>query len=90
MTTIYVGNVPFDATDNDLRALFGIHGSVQSVKIIVDRETGRPRGFAFVELSGGNMRNVIQQTNGFEMRGRPLRVSQARERAPPPRQDARY
>ena len=91
MTTIYVGNLPFDATDNDLRALFEQHGSVQSVKIINDRETGRPRGFAFVELSAGNTRNVIQQMNGFEMRGRPLRISEARERtAPAPRQDARW
>jgi RNA recognition motif-containing protein len=90
MTTIYVGNLSFDATENDLRVLFEKHGRVHSVKIINDRETGRPRGFAFVELAAGNTQNLIRQTNGCEMQGRPLRVSEARERAPrPQRQDAR-
>ena len=51
MTTIYVGNLPFSATEADVRGLFEKHGAVQSVKLVNDRETGRPRGFGFVEMS---------------------------------------
>ena len=50
MTTIYVGNLPFSATETDVRSLFEKHGTVQSVKLVNDRETGRPRGFGFVEM----------------------------------------
>ena len=82
MTTIYVGNLPFNATEQDLRALFESHGAVESVKLINDRETGRPRGFAFVDMGAGDAPNAIQQTNGFQMGGRPLRVNEAQERAP--------
>jgi RNA recognition motif-containing protein len=59
---------------------------VDSVKIINDRDTGRPRGFCFVEMPGSDAQNAIQQMNGFEMNGRPLRINEARERAArPPR-----
>ena len=84
MTTIYVGNLPFSATEDEVRGLFERHGKVESVKLINDRETGRPRGFCFVEMSGGEAQNAIQQMNGFQMGGRPLRVNEAQER--PPRQ----
>jgi RNA recognition motif-containing protein len=91
MTTIYVGNLPFSATENDVRSLFEKHGSVQSVKLVNDRETGRPRGFGFVEMDSGDAQTAIQQINGFEMGGRPLRVNEAREReARPPRQGGRW
>ena len=50
MTTIYVGNLPFTATEDEVRAIFERHGKVESVKLINDRETGRPRGFAFVDM----------------------------------------
>ena len=91
MTTIYVGNLPFTATENDVRSLFEQHGAVQSVKLVNDRETGRPRGFGFVEMASGDAPTAIQQTNGFEMGGRPLRVNEAREReARPPRQGGRW
>lgn len=50
MTTIYVGNLPFSATEQDVRALFAAHGTVESVKLINDRDTGRPRGFGFVDM----------------------------------------
>jgi RNA recognition motif-containing protein len=91
MTTIYVGNLPFSATENDVRSLFEKHGAVQSVKLVNDRETGRPRGFGFVEMSSGDAQTAIQQTNGFDMGGRPLRVNEAREReARPPRQGGRW
>jgi RNA recognition motif-containing protein len=82
MTTIYVGNLPFTATEDEVRALFERHGKVESVKLINDRETGRPRGFAFVDMPAGEAQNAIQQTNGFQMGGRPLRVNEAQERAP--------
>ena len=70
MTTLYVGNLPFSASEDEIRGLFGEHGAVDSVKIVTDRDTGRPRGFASVAL------------NGFEMNGRTLRVNEARERPP--------
>ena len=82
MTTIYVGNLPFTATEDEVRSLFERHGKVESVKLINDRETGRPRGFAFVDMATGEAQNAIQQTNGFQMGGRPLRVNEAQERAP--------
>ena len=86
MTTIYVGNLPFTATEDEVRSLFERHGKVESVKLINDRETGRPRGFAFVDMAAGDAQNAIQQTNGFQMGGRPLRVNEAQERAPRARQ----
>jgi RNA recognition motif-containing protein len=80
MTTIYVGNLPFSATEQDVRVLFEAHGTVESVKLINDRETGRPRGFGFVEMPEGDARSAIQATNGREMDGRALRVNEAQER----------
>ena len=60
MTTIYVGNLPFSATEADVRGLFEKHGAVQSVKLVNDRETGRPRGFGFVEMSPSDAQTAIQ------------------------------
>lgn len=80
MTTIYVGNLPFSATEDEVRKLFERHGSVESVKLVMDRETGRPRGFGFVDMPAGEAQTAIQQTNGFQMGGRPLRVNEAQER----------
>jgi RNA recognition motif-containing protein len=85
MTTIYVGNLPFSATEDELRQLFEKHGKVESVKLINDRETGRPRGFGFVEMSGSDAQTAIQQMNGFNMGGRALRVNEAQERPRGPR-----
>src|ERR1700722_1272802 len=82
MTTIYVGNLPFTATEDEVRALFERHGKVESVKLINDRETGRPRGFAFVDMGASEAQTAIQQKNGFQMGGRPLRGNEAQERAP--------
>jgi cold-inducible RNA-binding protein len=82
MTTIYVGNLPFTATEDEVRSIFERHGKVESVKLINDRETGRPRGFAFVDMAAADAQTAIQQTNGFQMGGRPLRVNEAQERAP--------
>jgi RNA recognition motif-containing protein len=85
MTTIYVGNLPFTATEDEVRQLFERHGKVESVKLINDRETGRPRGFGFVEMSASEAQNAIQQTNGYQMGGRPLRVNEAQERPARPK-----
>ncbi len=64
MTTIYVGNLPVSATADDIRALFERHGKVESVKLTNDRETGKPRGFCFVETSAGDAQGAIAQMNG--------------------------
>ena len=80
MTTIYVGNLPFSATEEEIRGLFEKHGKVESVKLINDRETGRPRGFAFVDMSSSDAQTAIAQLNDFNMGGRPLRVNEAQER----------
>lgn len=87
MTRIYVGNLPFSATDESLRALFSKHGTVEKVSLITDRETGRPRGFGFVEMSSADAARAIQALNGTDFGGRPLRVNEAQEkpRGGPPR-----
>src|SRR2546423_15573266 len=80
MTKIYVGNLPFSATDAEIRELFAAHGTVESVSIITDRDTGRPRGFGFVEMSRADASRAIQNLNGKELGGRPLRGNEAQER----------
>ncbi len=82
MTTLYVGNLPFSASEDEIRDLFGEHGAVDSVKIITDRETGRPRGFAFVDMPADAAQKAGAALNGFQMNGRALRVNEARERPP--------
>lgn len=82
MTRIYVGNLPFSATQDELRALFEQHGSVENVDLISDRETGRPRGFGFVEMAESDAQSAIQALDGTEMDGRNLRVNEARPREP--------
>ena len=67
MTKIYVGNLPFSATEQDVRALFEAHGAVQSVALINDRDTGRPRGFGFVEMATADAQRAIQTLNGKDM-----------------------
>jgi RNA recognition motif-containing protein len=86
MTTIYVGNLPFSATEQDVRSLFERHGKVESVKLINDRETGKPRGFGFVDMSQNEAPGAIQALNGHQWNGRPLRVNEAQERPQRPRQ----
>jgi RNA recognition motif-containing protein len=86
MTTIYVGNLSFNATEQDVRSLFERHGKVDSVKLIMDRETGKPRGFGFVDMEQNEAQAAIQALNGPQMNGRPLRVNEAQERPQRPRQ----
>jgi len=78
-TKIYVGNLPFSATEDQLQQMFAAHGAVESVSVITDRETGRPRGFAFVEMSSGAS-EAIQSLNEKVMDGRTLKVNEARPR----------
>lgn len=78
---IYVGNLPFSANEQDLRELFERHGSIDSINVIMDRETGRPRGFAFVEMSdAASASNAIRALDGSDMGGRALRVNEAEDR----------
>jgi RNA recognition motif-containing protein len=77
---LYVGNLPFSATDQELRDLFEKHGEVTSVNVITDRETGRSRGFGFVEMEASAADSAMEALDGHDMDGRPLRVNEARER----------
>lgn len=86
--TIYVGNLPYQASEEEIRDLFAQYGEVHSVKMITDRETGRPRGFGFVDMGDADADAAIEALDGRDFGGRSLRVNQARERAPrQPRQD---
>lgn len=78
---IYVGNLPFTSTEADLKDLFGRHGAVQSVNVIADRETGRPRGFAFVEMEqSGDAQDAIRALDGSDLGGRNLKVNEAQDK----------
>ena len=75
---LYVGNLPFSATEDELRELFARHGTVGSVNVITDRDTGRSRGFAFVEMDDGSAADdAMRALDGTEMGGRSLRVNEA-------------
>jgi RNA recognition motif-containing protein len=80
MAKIYVGNLPFTATDAEIRTLFSQHGTVESISIPTDRETGRPRGFGFVEMNQSDASRAIQNLNGKDMGGRALRVNEAQDK----------
>ncbi len=78
---IYVGNLPHATTDSELKDAFGQYGSVDSAKIITDRETGRSRGFGFVEMpDDGDGAKAVQELNGQDFDGRSLTVNEARPR----------
>ncbi|OGV59977.1 MAG: RNA-binding protein [Lentisphaerae bacterium RIFOXYC12_FULL_60_16] len=79
---IYVGNLPYSTTNDELRTLFEPHGQVLSADVLIDRETGRSRGFGFIEMSDADAQKAIAALNGKEIEGRALRVNEARERAP--------
>jgi RNA recognition motif-containing protein len=85
---IYVGNIPFTATADDLRQLFEPYGLVKNVTVVTDRETGRSRGFGFIEMADANAgKAAIEALHGTTLLGRPLTVNEARPReARPPRQ----
>ena len=86
MSKIYVGNLPFSATEDAVRELFSAHGTVDSVALINDRDTGQPRGFGFVEMtSNSEAAKAIQTLNGFQMGGRALKVNEAQAKTVCPR-----
>lgn len=80
--SIYVGNLPWSATEEEVRDLFAQFGDVTSVKLISDRETGRPRGFGFVEMEDAEADKAIEALEGTEFGGRTLRVNEAKPRQP--------
>jgi RNA recognition motif-containing protein len=85
MKSIYVGNLPFSASEDDVRDMFSSHGEVTSVKLIEDRETGRFRGFGFVEMDDNGAVSAIEALDGKDMGGRALKVNEAKPRAPRPK-----
>ncbi|WP_285906117.1 RNA recognition motif domain-containing protein [Pseudodesulfovibrio pelocollis] len=85
MKSIYVGNIPFSVSENDIRDMFGAFGRVVAVKLVEDRETGRFRGFGFVEMDDADALAAIEALDGKDMGGRTLKVNEARPREPRPR-----
>ena len=82
---IYVGNIAYAVTDEDLRAAFGQYGKVESARVVIDRDTGRSRGFGFVEMPSQDEANkAIENLNGTDLKGRPMTVNPSR-----PREDGR-
>jgi RNA recognition motif-containing protein len=86
---IYVGNLPFSATEESLRELFSQYGNVESIKLITDRDTGQPRGFGFVEMGDGASK-AIAALNESEFGGRNLKVNEAKPREDRPRRQNRW
>ena len=86
MQTIYVGNLPFEVDEEAVGRLFGAYGDVAKVTLVVDQDTGRPRGFGFVEMAAEAAQAAVDALDGVEFGGRTLRVNEARDRgARPPR-----
>ena len=77
---IYVGNLPWSATEEEVRKAFGAYGEVLSVKLVEDRETGRPRGFCFVEMEDQGAMEAIENLDGSDFGGRAIKVNEARPR----------
>ncbi len=80
MKKLYIGNLPFTATEDEIKELFGAHGAVHSVALINDRETGRPRGFGFIEMDDDAAIAAQQALDGKEMGGRALKVNEAQDK----------
>ena len=84
---MYVGNLPWSTSDSDLNELFGAYGSVESATVITDRESGRSRGFGFVEMNQADARRAMQELNGKELESRALKVNEANDK---PKRSASY
>lgn len=80
MKKLYVGNLPWSVDDSELESLFSALGEVISARVITDRETGRSRGFGFVEMEDAGASKALEEMNGKDIGGRPLRVNEANER----------
>ncbi len=87
MKQIYVGNLPYRSSEEEVKELFAQYGEVSSVKLITDRETGRARGFGFVEMEDSDAEAAIEALDGKEFEGRVLKVNEARPRAPRQRRE---
>ena len=87
MKKIYVGNLPWSIADAELKDYFANYGTVHSAVVITDRETGRSRGFGFVEMDAADAENAIREADGKDLGGRPLRVNEAQERQRRPQRD---
>ena len=83
MTKLFVGNLPFTATEASVRDLFAPHGLVEKISLISDRDTGRPRGFGFVEMANADASRAMQALNGTDFEGRALKVNEAQDRERP-------
>ena len=83
--SIYVGNLPWSATEEQVQDLFAEYGNVLSVKLVSDRDTGRARGFGFVEMEDADAINAIAALDGKEFEGRALRINKAEPKKPAPR-----
>lgn len=80
MTKLFIGNLPFSATEQSVRTLFEPHGAIESLAIIKDRETGQPRGFGFIEMSSSDAATAMQALNGKDFDGRTLKVNEAQSK----------
>jgi RNA recognition motif-containing protein len=80
MTKLYVGNLPFSATEDSVRSLFAAHGTVETISLINDRDSGRPRGFGFIEMSSTDASRAMQALNGKEFDGRTLKINEAQDK----------
>ncbi len=87
MKKIYVGNLPWSIADAELKDFFSNYGTVHSAVVITDRETGRSRGFGFVEMDPADAEKAIREADGKDMGGRSLRVNEAQERQRRPQRD---
>jgi RNA recognition motif-containing protein len=83
MTKLYVGNLPFSANEDTVRALFAQHGTVETVALISDRDTGKPRGFGFVQMPQAEATKAMEALNGADFGGRPLKINEAQDRGGP-------
>jgi len=80
MTKLYVGNLPFSATEDAVRTMFAAHGTIDSLALVIDKGTGQPRGFGFIEMPSADASRAMQALNGADFGGRPLKVNEAQER----------
>ena len=87
MKSLYVGNLPFTASEDEIRVLFAAYGTVESIRLVTNRDTGEPRGFGFVEMADNEASRAMQELNGKDFGGRALRINEAERR--PQRRPAR-
>jgi RNA recognition motif-containing protein len=79
---LFIGNLPFKATEDELRNFFSVHGNVTSASIITDKQTNRSRGFGFVDMDDESAKAAMAELDGKDFNGRNIRISEARERQP--------